>query len=136
MSTSPMRNTPQEVAGRRTGSPHTSMFVRMLIRAAVLRRGRAVAALFAMVVGAAVVTANRQPFDLTFQERTIHLIPAGVLQTGAGEDSRIYVDQSEFQNWTGVAPTTIEIAVNGSTAEIENGIARLAQALPSSDVRP
>src|SRR5712672_824804 len=33
------------------------MFVRMLLRAAVLRRGRAAAALFAMVVAAAVATA-------------------------------------------------------------------------------
>ncbi len=44
---------------------------------------------------------NRQPFDLTFQGQTIHLAPAGLLQTGAGEDSRIYLDQTEFQNWTG-----------------------------------
>src|SRR6266403_5093490 len=57
MSASPTLHTPQQVAGRRTGSPHTSMFVRMLIRAAVLRRGRAAAALFAMVVAAAVATA-------------------------------------------------------------------------------
>jgi len=33
------------------------MFLRMLVRAAVLRRGRAVSALFAMVVAAAVATA-------------------------------------------------------------------------------
>ena len=38
-------------------SPHTSMFLRMLVRAAVLRRGRAASALFAMVVAAAVATA-------------------------------------------------------------------------------
>ena len=36
---------------------HTSMFLRMLVRAAVLRRGRAASALFAMVVAAAVATA-------------------------------------------------------------------------------
>ena len=33
------------------------MFLRMLVRAAILRRGRAVSALFAMVVAAAVATA-------------------------------------------------------------------------------
>ena len=85
---------------------------------------------------AAVVTPDRRPFELTFQGRTIRLIPAGVLQTGAGEDSRIYIDQSEFQNWTGVVPTTIEIAVNGSTEEIERSIHQLAQVLPTADVRP
>ena len=47
----------QEVAVGRAKAPHTSMFVRMLVRAAVLRRGRAASALFAMVVAAAVATA-------------------------------------------------------------------------------
>ena len=46
-----------EPCGRRAQAPHTSMFVRMLVRAAVLRRGRAASALFAMVVAAAVATA-------------------------------------------------------------------------------
>src|SRR5271157_3190962 len=58
MSSSPGTvHTPQQVAGRRAHAPHTSMFVRMLIRAAVLRRGRAASALLAMVVAAAVATA-------------------------------------------------------------------------------
>jgi putative ABC transport system permease protein len=47
----------QDVAATRAQSPHTFMFVRMLVRAAVLRRGRALSALFAMVVAAAVTTA-------------------------------------------------------------------------------
>lgn len=245
MSASPSTvHTPQQVAGRRAKAPHTSMFVRMLVRAAILRRGRAASALFAMVVAAAVATAmmnlyvdvqaklrkefrsyganvvvvakesnslpadalarvesslgqkalavpfsyavartkdgqsvvvvgtdftrarrvnhwwnvshwpanpsdalvgmraaavvtpDRKPFELTFQGRAVQLIPAGLLQTGAGEDSRIYLDQSEFQNWTGVTPSTIEIAVSGSTEEIEHGIKQLKQALPTVDVRP
>jgi putative ABC transport system permease protein len=245
MSTAPGTvHTPQQVAERRARSPHISMFVRMLIRAAVLRRGRAASALLAMVVAAAVatammnlyvdvqaklrtefrnyganvvvvakenqalpadaldkiesalgpktlavpfsyavartkngqsvvvvgtdfararqlnhwwnvthwptlqtealvgmraatvVTSNRQPFELSFQGRAIELVPAGLLQTGAGEDSRIYLDQSAFRSWTGVAPTTIEIAVNGTALEVEESMRRLAQALPAADVRP
>jgi len=85
---------------------------------------------------AAVVTPSRQTFDLMFQGKTIHVTPAGLLQTGAGEDSRIYLDQSEFRNWTGIGPTTIEVAVNGSPAQIEQGMTRLADALPGADVRP
>jgi len=50
-------HTANGVAAKREKRPHTSMFVRMLLRAAVLRRGRAVSALFAMVVAAAVATA-------------------------------------------------------------------------------
>jgi putative ABC transport system permease protein len=79
---------------------------------------------------------NRQPFELTFQGKTIRLAPAGMLQTGAGEDSRIYLDQSEFQNWTGVALSTIEVAVNGTAAEVEASIRQLAQLLPAAEIRP
>jgi putative ABC transport system permease protein len=240
--------TPKQVADRRSQAPHTSMFVRMLLRAAALRRRRAASALLAMIVAAAVATAmmnlyvdvqaklrsefrnyganvvivakdgqslppdalakvesvlgektlavpfsyavarahdgqsvvvvgtdfgrarqlnhwwkvshwpdtpnealvgmraaavvspngspNRQPFELTFQGKAIQLAPAGMLQTGAGEDSRIYLDQSEFQNWTGVAPSTIEVAANGSAAEVESSIHQLTQLLPEDDVRP
>ena len=242
--------TPQQVADRRAHAPHTSMFARMLLRAAVLRRRRAASALLAMIVAAAVATAmmnlyvdvqaklrtefrnyganvvivgkngqslsadalakvesvlgaktktlavpfsyavartkdghsvvvvgtdfararqlnhwwkvshwpnapnealvgmraaavvsskaspNRQPFELTFQGKAIQLAPAGMLQTGAGEDSRIYLDQSEFQNWTGVAPSTIEVAANGTAAEVEASIRQLAQLLPAADIRP
>lgn len=81
-------------------------------------------------------SANRQPLELSFQGKAIELTPAGMLQTGAGEDSRIYLDQSEFQNWTGVAPSTIEVAVNGTAAEVETSIRELAELLPAADVRP
>ena len=46
-----------DLVNRRASKPHTSMFLRMLMRAAVLRRGRAASALLAMVVAAAVATA-------------------------------------------------------------------------------
>ncbi|HXZ13979.1 MAG TPA: ABC transporter permease [Candidatus Sulfotelmatobacter sp.] len=240
--------TPKQVADRRAQAAHTSMFARMLVRAAVLRRRRAASALLAMIVAAAVATAmmnlyvdvqaklrtefrnyganvvivakegqslpadalgkiesvlgtktlavpfayavartkdgqsvvvvgtdfararqlnhwwkvshwpsaanealigmraaailspkvsaNRQPFELAFQGKAMQLAPAGMLQTGAGEDSRIYLDQSEFQNWTGVAPSTIEVAANGTGAEVEASIRQLAQLLPAADVRP
>ena len=50
-------HTPKQVAERRVPAPHVSMFGRMLVRAAVLRRGRAASALLAMIVAAAVATA-------------------------------------------------------------------------------
>src|SRR5579864_8712630 len=52
-----MSHSGRDLAASRARSPHTSMFLRMLVRAAVLRRGRAASALFAMVVAAAVATA-------------------------------------------------------------------------------
>jgi putative ABC transport system permease protein len=242
MSTVP--RTPQSVAERRAAAPHASMFLRMLLRAAVVRRGRAASALLAMVVAAAVATAmmnlyvdvqaklrkefrsyganvvvvgkdgaflppdaiskvesvlggrgmavpfayvvartpagqsvvvagtdfervqrldrwwsvsawpsvagealvgmralpvvspERKPFDLSFQGHTIHLTPTGTLQTGAAEDSRVYLPMTDFAAWTGVQPSTIEVAANGSSEEVNAVVNRLVQTFPNADVRP
>jgi putative ABC transport system permease protein len=242
MSSAPQ--TPQSVAERRSGSTHRSMFLRMLVRAAVLRRGRAASALLAMVVAAAVATAmmnlyvdvqaklrkefrsyganivvvgkdgaslppdalaktesvlggrgiavpfayvvartsagqsvvvagtdydrvqrlnhwwsvsawpsglqealvgmralpavspDGKPFDLSFQGHTIHLTAAGTLQTGAAEDSRVYLPMTEFFVWSGVPPSTIEVAATGSSADINAIVGRLSEVLPTVDVRP
>jgi putative ABC transport system permease protein len=239
-----MSNAARDVAASRSNAPHTSMLLRMMLREAVLRRGRAASALFAMVVAAAVTTAllnlyvdtqtklehefrnyganivlvgknsgslptgtlsqvdsvlasrgiaspfgmivahtgdgqpivvagtdfNRvqqldkwwsvsnwpsapqqaligihaapavtpknQPFDLTFQGHVLHVIPAGTVQTGAAEDSRIYLSLSNFVAWTGVQPSSIEVAANGSQEEIAAIMNQLAQAIPQADVRP
>jgi putative ABC transport system permease protein len=242
MSTVP--RTPQSVAERRAAAPNASMFLRMLLRAAVVRRGRAASALLAMVVAAAVATAmmnlyvdvqaklrrefrsyganvvvvgkdgaslppeaigkvedvlggrgmavpfayvvartsagqsvvvagtdfgrvqrldrwwsvsawpsaagealvgmralpvvspERKPFDLSFQGHTVHLTPTGTLQTGAAEDSRVYLPMTDFAAWTGVQPSTIEVAANGSSEELNAVVNRLAQTFPNADVRP
>jgi putative ABC transport system permease protein len=83
-----------------------------------------------------VVAPDSKPFELSFQGRTLQLTPAGTLQTGAAEDSRIYVNLPQFEAWTGVQPSTIEIAANGSADEINDTMQRLAQALPTADVHP
>ena len=235
----------QHVVAGRAKAQHTSMFLRMLVRAAVLRRGRAASALLAMVVAAAVTTAmlnlyvdvqsklrrefrnyganivlvgrdstslpadalsrvesvlgggrgvvapfalvvartsdgqpvvvagtdfarvkqlNRwwsvsnwpsapqqaligvravsvvsprsQPFDLSFQGHTVHVAPAGTVQTGAAEDSRVYLSLADFVSWTGIRPSTIEVAATGSPEEITAIMQQLEQALPAADVRP
>jgi len=83
-----------------------------------------------------VVSPKNQPFDLSFQGRTIHLTPAGTLRTGAAEDSRIFLSLTDFVSWTGVQPSTIEVAANGSPEEVAAIMSQLEQALPSADVRP
>lgn len=52
-----MSHQARDLAASREHAPHRSMLLRMLVRAAILRRGRATSALFAMVVAAAVATA-------------------------------------------------------------------------------
>lgn len=240
----PMSHQARDLAATRAHAPHTSMLLRMLVRAAVLRRGRAASALFAMIVAAAVGTAilnlyvdvqaklqrefrnyganlilvgkdgpslpagalsqvdsvlagrgiaapfglvvartkdsqpivvagvdfdrvkqldrwwsvsawpnsdkqaligvramplvspKNQPFDLTFQGMALQVTPAGIVQTGAAEDSRIYIPLSDFISWTGVQPSTIEVAANGSPLEIAAVMNQLSQAIPGADVRP
>ena len=263
-----MSDAAQDLAARRERAPHLSMFVRMLVRAAILRRGRAASALFAMVVAAAVATAmlnlyvdvqaklrrefrnyganiilvgkdgaslpadtltrvdgilqgrgvaapfamivartadgqpivvagtefdrvqkldkwwsvsawpaeesaspnerqnphfsqsqgetghpqsylalvgvralaavasKNQQIDLSFEGRTAHVTPAGTVQTGAAEDSRIYLSLADFEMWTGVQPSTIEVAASGSPEEVAGMLKELAAAIPAADVRP
>ena len=257
-----MSHSAQDLAASRAGRPHTSMFVRMLVRAAILRRGRAASALFAMVVAAAVVTAmlnlyvdvqaklrrefrnyganiivvgrddnslpadalahvdsvlagrgiaapfgmvvartgdgqaivvagadfervrqldrwwsvsawpsavpasptdksvrptnaqemdhpaligvralavvspKNEEFDLSFQGRTLRVTPVGTVQTGAAEDSRIYVSLGDFVAWTGVQPSTIEVAASGSPEEVAAIMNQLTSSMPAAEVRP
>jgi putative ABC transport system permease protein len=232
------------VGERRAAVPHTNMFLRMLVRAAVLRRGRAASALLAMTVAAAVATAmmnlyvdvqaklrkefrsyganvvvvgkdgaslpsdaigkvetalggrglavpfayvvartangqsvvvagtdfervqkldrwwsvsawpsgpgealvgmralpvvspDGKAFDLSFQGHMVHLSVASTLQTGAAEDNRVYLPMTDFRAWSGVQPSTIEIAANGSAEDVNAVVARLAEILPAAEVRP
>jgi putative ABC transport system permease protein len=83
-----------------------------------------------------VVSPKNQPFNLSFQGRTIQLTPAGTVQTGAAEDSRIYVSLPDFVHWTSVQPSTIEVAANGSPEEVTAIMNQFARTLPAADVRP
>jgi putative ABC transport system permease protein len=83
----------------------------------------------------AVVSLKNQPFDLTFQGHRIHLTPAGIVQTGAAEDSRIYLSLRDFVSWTGVQASMIEVAATGSPEEIATTMYQLEQAVPSAEVR-
>jgi putative ABC transport system permease protein len=84
----------------------------------------------------AAVSPKNQPFNLSFQGHTIHLAAAGTVQTGAAEDSRVYLSLPDFVAWTGVQPSTVEVAASGSPEEVSAIMSQLAQALPAADVRP
>jgi putative ABC transport system permease protein len=42
----------------------------------------------------------------------------------------------DFRAWSGVQPSTIEIAANGSAEDVNAVVARLAEILPAAEVRP
>jgi putative ABC transport system permease protein len=74
------------------------------------------------------------PFTLTFQGHPISLAPAGIVSTGGGEDSRVYVSLPEFQAWTGLRPGTVEIAASGTPAEVNALLQKLQRGLSAADV--
>ena len=82
------------------------------------------------------LTPKGEPLDLVFQGKTLHVMPSGILNTGASEDSRVYLRLDDFTGWTGIVPSTIEVAVAGSPAEIRAMIGTLAAVLPEADVQP
>jgi putative ABC transport system permease protein len=84
----------------------------------------------------AVVSPRNQNFELNFQGRKIQLTPAGTVKTGAAEDSRVYLSLADFVAWTGVQPSTIEVAASGSPEEIGTILHQLQAAMPGAEVRP
>jgi len=91
------------------------------------------------LVGTRAVAALAPPgkaFDLVYNTRTLHLQSAGILRTGADEDSRVYLPLPEFTAWTGVQAGSIEISYSGTTEEITALAEQLRQALPQTQVQP
>ena len=84
----------------------------------------------------ATVAPKNQAFDLCFQGHTLQIEPAGTVQTGGAEDSRIYVSLADFMAWTGVQPSTIEVGANGSPEEVAAIMNQMAQTIPAAEVRP
>jgi len=83
-----------------------------------------------------VVSPAGKPFTLTFHDKQITITPRGILRTGAQEDSRIYLPIDEFTRWTGLAPSTIEVAVTGSSDAVNIAIRDVSSALPGAKVEP
>jgi putative ABC transport system permease protein len=85
---------------------------------------------------ATVLTPSNQPFDLMYNGHALHLQLAGILRTGADEDSRVYLALPEFTAWAGVQPSSIEISYTGTSREIADLAEQLGAALPGTQVQP
>lgn len=85
---------------------------------------------------ASVLAPDGKPFELSFGGKSARLTPAGMLKTGAAEDSRVYLSLPQFTAWTGVGASNIEVAASGSEDEIRHVMDQLAVALPAAEVRP
>ncbi len=85
---------------------------------------------------APVIASHEAPFQLTYSGRSTTLQPAGVLRTGADEDSRVYMDLAQFEAWTRVQPSSVEIRAEGEAVNIRATLEALQAELPGAEVRP
>jgi putative ABC transport system permease protein len=85
---------------------------------------------------AKVLDTGGAPFILIYDGHRLQITAAGTVQTGAGEDSRAYISLEDFRSWTGLNPSVVEIAANGTPTEIGALIRDLQTKLPSAAVRP
>jgi putative ABC transport system permease protein len=88
------------------------------------------------VRAARLISAGRKPFTLRYQGRDVQLAPAGTVQTGAGEDSRVYISLQDFRAWIGVEPSVMEIAAEGSPERVNSLLQTLRESFPDLQVRP
>jgi putative ABC transport system permease protein len=79
---------------------------------------------------------NQSAFTVEHDGHLVDLSSAGTLETGAGEDSRVYLSLEDFRSWTGLDPSVIEIAASGSADEINALIHQLHETVPAAEVRP
>ena len=85
---------------------------------------------------ARIVSPQMTAFTLRYRGREIQLTPAGTVRTGAGEDSRVYLSLAEFERWTELTPSVIEIAAYGPPPELASLLRELQGAAPGAEVRP
>jgi putative ABC transport system permease protein len=81
------------------------------------------------------LSSGGEPFALNYQGHSIRVSVAGTVRTGAGEDSRVYMSLQDFQAWTGIAPSVVEIAASGSAEEVTSLLRELQKTIPNADVR-
>ena len=85
---------------------------------------------------ARIISPDQRRFILRYHGNEIELTPAGTVQTGASEDSRIYVSLNDFHELTGLDASVVEIAVEGSPGEVNSLLQKLRSSFPNVDVRP
>lgn len=86
------------------------------------------------VRAAKTIARGEAPFKLNYHGQAIQLSPTGTVRTGAGEDSRIYVSLQDFEKWTALQPSVVEIAAYGSATEVNSLLLALEKDLPAADV--
>ncbi len=78
---------------------------------------------------AGVFSAEARP-SLEFNGKQYEVKQKYSLHTGGDEDSRIYISLGDFEKWTGLPPTVLELAIPGSADEIGTVLQKMRAQLP------
>jgi putative ABC transport system permease protein len=76
------------------------------------------------------------PFQLAYGGKKIQVRPEAIFESGSDDDSRIYLELSDFMALTGTMPNTALVRIDGKPREIQSKVAQLTAALPQADVKP
>jgi putative ABC transport system permease protein len=79
------------------------------------------------------VSPNGKPFQITYNGKSIQLRPAAIFHSGSDDDSRIYLPLDQFIALTGAQPTTVQLRIQASPAEIQKVIQQLSASLPPNE---
>jgi putative ABC transport system permease protein len=79
---------------------------------------------------------NGESFALNLEGKALMLKAAGTVQTGAGEDSRIYISLHDFHSATGLNPSVVEIAAYGPPEQVTAVLDQLRTTFPNAEVYP
>ncbi|HET9181218.1 MAG TPA: FtsX-like permease family protein [Candidatus Angelobacter sp.] len=85
---------------------------------------------------AALYSAKGAGFEIGFGSKKIQIRPKAVFTSGSDDDSRIYLDSSDFTALTATASNTALVRVDGSPREIQDAVTHLTSALPGAEVKP
>lgn len=85
---------------------------------------------------AALYPPSGAPFQIQFGANKIQVRPQAVFTSGSDDDSRIYLDLSDFMRLTGMQPNTALVRIDGRPREIQAAVAGLMAALPQAEVKP
>jgi putative ABC transport system permease protein len=76
------------------------------------------------------------PFEIAFGTKKLQVRPQLIFTSGSDDDSRIYLDPSDFTALTGTGPNTALVRVDGRPREIQNKVDQLTASLPQAEVKP
>jgi putative ABC transport system permease protein len=79
---------------------------------------------------------NNQAFTISYGKNSIQVQVGAIFHSGSDDDSRIYLDRKDFFALTGLPFTAAQLRIDGTPAQVQVILERLAASLPNTEVKP